>query len=92
VTHTDGSKRYGLLTGIAIALISLLLLPLRVPPPLVVLGWITGVALAVYVPLTTLWRETWMSTPALTAELLAMTVWALVLGIVLRRSSPAHSV
>jgi hypothetical protein len=81
-----------MLTGIAIALISLLLLPLRVPLPLVVLGWTTGVALAVYVPLTTLWREIWMSTPALTAELLALTVWAILLGIVLRRSPPARSV
>ena len=78
-----------MLTGVSIALISLLLLPLRVPLPLVVLGWTTGVALAVYVPLTTLWREIWMSTPALTAELLALTVWALLLGIVLRRPSAA---
>ena len=81
-----------MMTGIAIALTSLLLLPLRAPLPLVALGWTTGVALAVHVPLTTLWREIWMSTPALTAELLALTVWALLLGIVLRRSSPAHSV
>jgi hypothetical protein len=81
-----------MLTGVSIALVSLLLLPLRIPVPLVVLGWATGVALAVYVPVTTLWREIWISGPALTAELLALTVWALRLGIVLRRSPLARSV
>lgn len=81
-----------MLTGVSIALVSLLLLPLRVPVPLVVLGWATGVALAVHTPLTTLWREVWISGPTLTAELLALTLWALLLGIVLRRSSLVPSV
>jgi hypothetical protein len=81
-----------MLTGIAIALISVLLLPLRAPLPLVVLGWTTGVALAAYVPLMTLWRETAVYAQVLTTELMAMTVWALLLGIVLRRSPLAQSV
>jgi hypothetical protein len=78
-----------MLTGIAIALISLLFPPLRAPLPLVVLGWATGVALAAYVPLMTLWRESGVYARVLTAELLALTVWALFLGILLRRSSTA---
>jgi hypothetical protein len=81
-----------MLTGIAIALTSLLLLPLRAPLPLVVLGWTTGVALAAYVPLMTLWRASAVYAHVLNAEFLALTVWALVLGIVLRRSALAQSV
>lgn len=41
-----------LLTGVSIALTSLLLLPLRAPLPLVVLGWLAGVAVAAVIPVT----------------------------------------
>ena len=78
-----------MLTGIAIALTSLLLLSLRASLPVVVLGWTTGVALAAYVPLMTLWRESAAYAHVLNAEFLALTVWALVLGIALRRPSTA---
>jgi hypothetical protein len=37
----------------------------------------------------TLWRESAAYAHVLTADLLALTVWALVLGILLRRSSAA---
>jgi hypothetical protein len=76
-------------TGVAIALVSLLLLSLRAPRPLVFQGWTTGVALAAYVPLMMLWRESGLYAHVLTAEMLALTVWALVLGILLRRSAAA---
>ena len=75
-----------MLTGVAIALASLLLLSLRASLPVVVLGWTTGVALATYVPLMTLCRESGLYAHVLTAEFLALTAWALVLGILLRRS------
>jgi hypothetical protein len=80
-----------MLTGVSIALMSLLLLPLRAPLLLVALGWAAGVALATFVPVMTLWREFGRSTEALTAELLAVTIWALVLGLVIRRSRPASA-
>ena len=80
-----------MLTGVAIALTSLLLLPLRVPLPVIVLGWATGVALAAIVPLATSWREYSASAHTLTAALLALTVWAIALAIVVRRSSSAAS-
>ena len=78
-----------MLTGAAIALVSLLLLSLRAPLPLVVFGWTTGVAVAAYVPLMTLWRESAAYAHVLTADLLALTVWALALGIFFRRSAGA---
>jgi hypothetical protein len=79
-----------MLTGVAIALTSLLLLPLRAPLPLIVLGWATGVALAAIVPLATSWRAYLASAQTLSAVLLALAVWAFALTIVIRRSSTAR--
>jgi hypothetical protein len=75
-----------MLTGVSIALMSLSLLSLRAPLPLVILGWGSGVALAAYVPSMTLWRQSDAYAQVLTAELMAVTVWALLLGVGLRRS------
>lgn len=81
-----------MLTGVSIALLSLSFLSLRARLQLVILGWASGVALATYVPLMTLWRESAMYAHVLTTELMAVTVWALVLGFSLRRSPRAQPV
>ena len=77
-----------MLIGIWIALTSLLTLPLHPPPPLVIFGWVTGVALAALIPLMTFARDYAVRTYALPAEFLAVTVWALFLGLRLIRRSP----
>jgi hypothetical protein len=71
--------------GVWMALTSLLTLRLHVPPPLVVFGWVTGVALVAFIPVMTFARDYTVSTYALPAEFLAITVWALFLGVVLIR-------
>jgi len=83
--------------GIWIALTSLLLLPLRVPRPLVVLGWIAGVALAtlmsrvlkpVPIEVGAYALDYALYTYAVPAVFLAVTSWALWLAITLMRRSP----
>jgi hypothetical protein len=77
-----------MLIGVWIALTSLLILPLRAPLPLVVFGWVTGVALTAYIPLVALARDPAVNNYALPAEFFAMSVWALGLGILLVRRPP----
>jgi hypothetical protein len=69
--------------GIWMALTSLLTMRLHVPPPLVVLGWVTGVALVAFIPVMTFTRDYPLSSYALPTEFFAITVWALFLGVVL---------
>jgi len=75
-----------MLTGVSIALTSLLLLPLRAPRPLVVLGWVAGVAMAALVSSAQIHA---VRTYALPVAFLVLTAWASYLAIVLmRRSAP----
>jgi hypothetical protein len=74
--------------GIWIALTSLLTSRLHAPPPLVIFGWITGVAVAAFVPLAMTGRFYAVDMYALPAEFVALTVWAFVLGLALVRRSP----
>lgn len=79
-----------MLIGVWIALTSLLTLPLRAPPALVVFGWVTGVVLAAYIPLMTVARSPAVdvNSYALPAEFLAVTAWALGLGLLFIRRLP----
>jgi hypothetical protein len=73
-----------MLLGVSIALTSLLLLPLRAPTPLAILGWIAGVAVAA-IPSAQMYTSAQIYTPyryALPAAFFTVTVWALWLAVV----------
>lgn len=72
------------LLGVSIALASLLLLPLRAPRALAVLGWIAGVGVAA-IPSAQMYTSAQISTAyryALPAAFFTVTVWALWLAVV----------
>jgi hypothetical protein len=72
-----------MLLGVSIALTSLLL-PLRAPTPLAILGWIAGVAVAA-IPSAQMYTSAQISTAyryALPAAFFTVTVWALWLAVV----------
>jgi hypothetical protein len=73
-----------MLLGVSIALTSLLLLPLRAPTPLAVLGWIAGVAVAA-IPSAQMYASAQIYTAyryPLPAAFFTVTVWALWLAVV----------
>ncbi len=74
-----------MLLGVSIALTSLLLLPLRAPQPLAVLGWIAGVAVAALIPSVPIYTAYRYAVPV---AFLAVTVWAFWLAVVVIRRSP----
>jgi hypothetical protein len=76
------------LIGVWIALTSLLTLSLRTPPALVIFGWLAGVGFLGFIPVAAYARDYTVSTYALPVVVLAMTAWALILGITLIKRAP----